>query len=128
MIFDTAQRRKEYEVYIKSARWKNLRELLFRVRGKKCEVCGYPAPSLDVHHLDYERFGKERLQDLQIVCRDCHERQDRKRERQQSKRREMRRLDAAFVTWCERGGIVEPDEYEWERFVEWMDGQYENAV
>lgn len=28
---------------------------------------------LDVHHLTYERFGKELLADLQILCRKCHD-------------------------------------------------------
>jgi ribosomal protein L13 len=30
-------------------------------------------PNMDVHHVDYDRIGKEEFGDLVILCRDCHE-------------------------------------------------------
>lgn len=32
--------------------------------------------NLDVHHLTYDRFGREELDDLVLLCRDCHKEVD----------------------------------------------------
>jgi 5-methylcytosine-specific restriction endonuclease McrA len=37
----------------------------------RCEQCGKPW-GLEVHHKTYERLGKESLDDLTCLCRDCH--------------------------------------------------------
>ena len=117
--------RKAYEAHIKSAQWRGTKEALFKLRGKKCEVCGESGPRLELHHLTYERIGKELAKDLLIVCPECHEKEDRKRATVQAVKREGKRLDAAFATWCDKRGVEEPDEYEWERFNDWMERQGE---
>ena len=43
-----------------------------------CELCGkfcneYGGTMLDLHHLTYERVGSELPEDLQAICRDCHD-------------------------------------------------------
>ena len=38
-----------------------------------CENDGCTNEATQVHHLTYERIGKERLDDLQALCRKCHE-------------------------------------------------------
>ena len=40
-----------------------------------CEKDGCTNEATDVHHLTYERIGKERLDDLQALCRKCHKQQ-----------------------------------------------------
>jgi hypothetical protein len=44
-----------------------------------CEGCGrhvneYGSARLDLHHLTYDRRGKEKPGDLLALCRDCHRR------------------------------------------------------
>lgn len=60
-----------YQEYIKSHWWKALRSRIFKKRGRKCEVCR-ATKCLQLHHLTYERMGRERESDLKILCRDCH--------------------------------------------------------
>lgn len=38
-----------------------------------CENDGCSNEATDVHHLTYKRLGKEQLDDLQALCRKCHE-------------------------------------------------------
>ena len=63
--------RPDYHHYIKSKAWARKRQTLFAARGKKCEICG-SGLNVEVHHLSYERLGREKLKDLQIVCGNCH--------------------------------------------------------
>lgn len=68
-------RKHRYGDYLNSPKWKRLRRRKIRSVGSACEACGIPelkAKWLDVHHLTYERFGKERMSDLQALCRKCH--------------------------------------------------------
>jgi 5-methylcytosine-specific restriction endonuclease McrA len=67
-----------YRTYLKSAVWQSKRaQVLFRdggqctgmVDGRRCCVRW----NLEVHHLTYERFGRERLSDLQTLCEACHQ-------------------------------------------------------
>jgi 5-methylcytosine-specific restriction endonuclease McrA len=62
---------KEYFKYINSPRWYYKRKEALEFHGKKCKLCG-STQNLDVHHLTYERFGKEFMADLMILCRPCH--------------------------------------------------------
>jgi hypothetical protein len=121
----SAEWRKAYNLHIRSAQWRNTRKTLFKMRGKRCEVCGSSASQLELHHLTYERMGRESAKDLLIVCPDCHTREDRKRANVQTAKRESKRMNAAFDTWCENRGVEQPDEYEWAKFVNWMDRQGE---
>lgn len=68
---ESNERKKQYNKYIQSEDWKMKREELFEDRGKQCEKCG-SINHLQVHHLTYENFGNESLEDLQILCRGCH--------------------------------------------------------
>lgn len=63
----------EYRKYIRSPQWKAVCARYFALRGKKCQACG-SRKSIHVHHLTYERFGREPLTDLCGLCKMCHER------------------------------------------------------
>lgn len=65
----------EYERYIHSAGWRQLAKNRLETDDYICPVCGGEAT--DVHHLTYERFGHESLDDLVSLCRKCHNQAER---------------------------------------------------
>ena len=67
----TDAEKSNYEAYLQSAHWYFMLRLKRESVGNKCEICGSPH-DLQVHHLTYERIGKERLEDLQVLCRYHH--------------------------------------------------------
>ena len=116
--------RKKYQAHMKSSRWKNTRHALFRLRGKKCEACGSNHPSLEVHHITYERLGHERFADLKIVCKAYHEEEDRKREAASRRKKEDARMDRAFATWFEKRtgrSAFYADSSDREKFEDWLE-------
>ena len=66
------QRKEEYDRYLRSPQWTHLRFEVFRRDGYMCQMCKANQAS-QVHHLTYKRFENERLEDLQAVCKPCHE-------------------------------------------------------
>ena len=64
--------KKQYRKYLKSGKWKSIRKNLFKLRGKKCELCG-SRKKIHVHHLTYKRVGGNELpEDLQVLCEFHH--------------------------------------------------------
>jgi 5-methylcytosine-specific restriction endonuclease McrA len=70
-----------YSEYLSSNHWRELRtrfylsKLVNRING--CICCTYCSKSgikLNLHHRTYKRLGKERLNDLVLICDDCHDR------------------------------------------------------
>ena len=59
-------------VYLLSPHWRETRQRKIDSVGSKCERCKKKFKSLDVHHKDYSRLGHERMSDLEVLCRDCH--------------------------------------------------------
>jgi hypothetical protein len=58
--------------YLKSPVWKAKRLEALAFYGPTCRRCGQYGN--DVHHKTYERVGGgELMDDLEILCRDCHE-------------------------------------------------------
>jgi hypothetical protein len=37
----------------------------------RCVACNAPEP-LEVHHRTYQRWGREEVEDVYTLCRDCH--------------------------------------------------------
>lgn len=115
LFFDDGkdERRLRYELYLKSEKWKQIRIRKFKQVGRKCEVCG-SKKNLQCHHLNYERLGKERLSDLQILCTDCHAIAD-----------EERRYSKGLQTYCTKKwgpdwqSVVTP-EYARAEFDKWL--------
>jgi 5-methylcytosine-specific restriction endonuclease McrA len=69
--------------YWKSNAWKQLRAAALRRDDYRCGDCkrqrGDEDPrlkrgrtQLEVHHVTYDRYGSERLEDLQTLCAACH--------------------------------------------------------
>jgi len=74
--------REEYHAYLRSPQWREKREAVLKRCGNKCEDCQEerrfnefvrPARAVEVHHLTYERIGRERLSDLIGVCGRHHD-------------------------------------------------------
>lgn len=61
-----------YGQYLASREWALRKQAVARRSGGTCERC-LRNPANQVHHLTYEHLGNEPLEDLQHVCRPCHE-------------------------------------------------------
>lgn len=60
-----------YQRYLRSPEWRKRRRAALERDRHACQWCGCRY-RLQVHHLTYERFGNERLEDLVTLCDDCH--------------------------------------------------------
>lgn len=72
------RRRAAYDEYMRSPEWAALRREWFeeeRSTGAPaaCAVCG-ATTTLELHHLDYQRLGAERHEDLVALCAEHHKR------------------------------------------------------
>lgn len=72
---DFGGRSREYRLYINSAEWKQRCADFIMRAGGKCQICR-GSGNLDVHHRDYDCLGFEEFDDVMVICRRCHKRQD----------------------------------------------------
>jgi len=71
----------EYANYLQSEHWRKLRREFIEASGNKCERCEIPRwlaeiaydQDLHVHHKSYANLGNESLDDLEVLCRRCHD-------------------------------------------------------
>lgn len=69
----------DYAKYLKSAHWKAKRKEAIAHYGAKCRRCGaVPSPGystyyMRVHHKSYAHLGNEPMEDLEVLCLNCHE-------------------------------------------------------
>jgi replicative DNA helicase len=61
----------QYDEYLKSDRWKVIRQQALERAGFRCQVCNSP-DGPEAHHRTYERLGAELPEDLTVLCNDCH--------------------------------------------------------
>jgi hypothetical protein len=62
----------DYYQYLSTPEWRAIRQRVINRAGKVCEGCGEREASI-VHHMTYQRRGREFLLDLIAVCRECHD-------------------------------------------------------
>lgn len=67
-----SQRRKDYEAYLKTAVWKQKRQVALEHADHKCQLCSC-AEDLQVHHNTYKNFKNEPESDLVVLCKFCHQ-------------------------------------------------------
>lgn len=60
-----------YQAYLNSDAWKEIRNKRVKMDGYKCQVCG-SSSNLEVHHLTYEHKYHENMDDLITLCDKCH--------------------------------------------------------
>ncbi len=69
-----------YHQYIHSEAWRETKKRFYKSKLVKrnelgqpfCFSCKRSDMPLDVHHKTYKTLGKERLMDLALLCRECH--------------------------------------------------------
>lgn len=62
----------KHNQYLKSNEWLEKREMVLRRDNYLCQSC-LKSKATQVHHLNYNHWGKEPLFDLISVCDECHE-------------------------------------------------------
>ena len=60
-----------YHCYMNSDAWKKKRNERLKLDNFKCQKCG-SAMNLVVHHITYDRLGREPMEDLITLCQRCH--------------------------------------------------------
>jgi 5-methylcytosine-specific restriction endonuclease McrA len=67
---------------IASPHWRELRDEVVVMRQRYCcALCGQVYGDLELHHLNYDRLGRELPEDVQALCWECHRHADRERAR-----------------------------------------------
>lgn len=98
--------------------WKLVSEQAKERDGQKCRICG-ATESLHVHHITYDRFGFEEIDDLTTLCKDHHELITSKNSQLKSKQsyiKEVFRKDGSLI---DKGPIVDGHkEGLWTRYYE----------
>jgi hypothetical protein len=64
-----------YFNYINSDKWKRKSKEFKKLRNFRCQRCKKKKweQDLNTHHLNYACLGHEKLSDVRVLCRDCHE-------------------------------------------------------
>jgi 5-methylcytosine-specific restriction endonuclease McrA len=70
---DTPKRVVPYEKYLGSNEWSSIRRRVLARDSHRCQQCGATSV-LQIHHLTYERRGRELLSELTVLCDNCHTR------------------------------------------------------
>lgn len=61
-----------YKAYLSTPEWRETRRIAIGMAEHRCERCYRRPARLEVHHLTYERRGREWPEDLQVLCGPCH--------------------------------------------------------
>lgn len=74
---DTGEKCNTYGEYLKSKHWEIIKERFYNKKILNneriiCSCCEIPDKTLNLHHLTYENLGEENLDELSLLCTDCH--------------------------------------------------------
>ena len=70
---DYCEYKQAYLNYLESDQWHTIRNIVLMRAKHKCEKCG-SREHLQTHHLNYNTVFNESLNDLILLCRNCHSR------------------------------------------------------
>lgn len=62
----------DYQEYLHTKYWKNFKYNYKQTHKNECIFCLRKTDKLDVHHLSYENLGKEKEEDVCLLCYHCH--------------------------------------------------------
>jgi HNH endonuclease len=122
--------RARYDEYILSPQWEAKRQKVFLERDR-CERCGR-ANLLEVHHVTYERLGREPDSELEVLCSFCHTKADQERALRSAARSADAKFRAGLNTyatkkygedWQDRYWDLDRIEDEFERWLERKEGE-----
>jgi hypothetical protein len=101
------RQREKYQVYLRSPEWREKKRRVAERSGGRCEAVmvaeGFdsPLPSIRcwnratiVNHRTYQRFGHERLEDLEHLCKPHEREYENARPWRQARRQALTRLGA----------------------------------
>lgn len=63
------------QIYLESEHWRTTRRQARARVGGVCQACGGCPESVDVHHLRYRNIFDVTMDDLQVLCRACHDKE-----------------------------------------------------
>lgn len=65
---------RDKSAYYRTSHWQDLRAIVRARDHNQCQTCWLTGKeaTLDVHHRTYQRVGGEWLDDLVLLCQDCH--------------------------------------------------------
>jgi hypothetical protein len=63
-----------YKEYLNTKHWLDKRSQVFESNGYECSKCK-SKKQLHIHHKTYVRIGREKLKDLVVLCKSCHDRE-----------------------------------------------------
>lgn len=63
-----------YDEYLKTLHWQYTRKAALKRAHYMCEECLISNVKLEVHHRSYRRKGREKRNDLMVLCDTCHKR------------------------------------------------------
>lgn len=66
------RRPSSYQQYLNTAEWMMRKLAILSERGSRCIDCRRTDKPVQLHHLSYERLGRELPEDLVILCAVCH--------------------------------------------------------
>jgi len=58
--------------YYKTFHWLSFRDKVLKAKGRKCSMCGATRRIMNVHHLHYKTVGNESMDDVRVLCEQCH--------------------------------------------------------
>jgi hypothetical protein len=87
-----------YVAAVCSPHWQTLKAKMLAARAGSCRRCGH-APHLELHHRHYRTLGRERREDVELVCEKCHEGADVERERDTRRRAWSARVEGRANAW-----------------------------
>jgi 5-methylcytosine-specific restriction endonuclease McrA len=62
----------EYLSYLRSKEWREKRKEFLEEANYECSECG-EKKNLQVHHLNYDCVGEEDFDDVEVLCKECHQ-------------------------------------------------------
>jgi 5-methylcytosine-specific restriction endonuclease McrA len=62
-----------YKQYLQTEHWQKFRKEALEWADYRCQLCNNGNTTLNVHHRTYENRGNESLEDVIVLCKDCHE-------------------------------------------------------
>ncbi len=62
----------KYHEYLQTPEWKSIASRKRTQAGNKCQLCNDGTAKLNVHHRTYDNVYREKLDDLIVLCENCH--------------------------------------------------------
>ena len=65
-------RKQEYNSFLQSAKWKEIRKKILSYYGTKCRICNKASKANHVHHIWYDDWENPKDESLRVLCEDHH--------------------------------------------------------